>query len=181
MRDVQRAALPLFVERGFDEITVEEIARVVGTAASTIYRHFGTKQQIVLWDEHDVAIDEALGERLPRQPPLQAIRDAFTETLGGRYDDDLDFQLERIRFIYATAQVHGAAVEADLRNREDLTTALNSVMSDKTRSAAPLIAGCSLLALDVAIQRWQTGDEERPLADLIADEFDTLAGLAAFS
>ena len=53
MRLTQRTALPLFTEQGFDQVTVEDIADQVGMAASTIYRHFATKERIVLWDEHE--------------------------------------------------------------------------------------------------------------------------------
>ncbi|MEE8601293.1 TetR/AcrR family transcriptional regulator [Euzebya tangerina] len=181
MRDVQRAALPLFRADGFDAVTVEQIASEVGTAASTVYRHFGSKEQIVLWDEHDIAIDEALAGRLGRQPPLSAIRDVFVETLAGRYDEDLAFQLARIQFIYATPQVHGAAVEQDLRNRHALAEGLRGVLPTADRPAADLMAGCALLALDLAIEAWQAADAETPLADLILARFETLTQLERFA
>lgn len=181
MRDVQRVALPLFLDQGFADVTVEQIAAEVGTAASTVYRHFGTKERIVLWDEHDVALDRALGQRLRRQAPLHAIRDAFVETLAGRYDDDLDFQLARIQFIYATEAVHAAAIEADLANRTELTQALRQTMSAPNRDAAPIVAGAALVALDVAIDRWQADDASMPLADLIRQAFATLDDLATLA
>ncbi len=167
--------MSLFAERGFDAVTVEQIAAQVGSAASTVYRHFGTKEAIVLWDEHDVALDKALGKRLGRQPPFQAIRDAFVETLGGRYDADLDFQLARIRFIYATEQIHAAAVEADYRARRELTAALAEVLSPVNRGAASLIAGAALLGLDIAIDQWQQQHAKTPLAQLISEAFNQLS------
>jgi len=169
MRETQLVALDLFVERGFDAVTVDEIARTIGVAASTVYRHFGTKEGIVLWDEHDAAIDGALAAALQRQPPLRAIRDAFVETLAGRYDDER--QLRRIRYIYATEQLHAAAVEADFRDRRELTTALEHFLSRKNKAAAPLIAGAALLALDVAIEEWQRLGTKELLADLINEKF----------
>jgi len=169
MRDTQQVAMDLFVERGFDAVTVEEIAEGVGVAASTVYRHFGTKEGIVLWDEHDVAIDEALEAGLRRRPPLWAIRDAFVETLAGRYDDDLELQLRRIRYIYATEHLHAAAVEASFRYRRELTTALEHFLSRNSKAAAPI--GSALLALDVSIEEWQRLGAKRPLADLIEERF----------
>ncbi|CAN5916987.1 TetR/AcrR family transcriptional regulator [soil metagenome] len=177
MRETQRAALRMFTDDGFDAVTVEEIAQSVGMAASTVYRHFGTKEAIVLWDEHDVALDSALGRNLGQQPPLHAIRDALIETLASRYDSDLQFQLSRITYIYATEQVHAAAVEADLQDRHELTGALERVLPRAHRAAAPVIAGAALVALDVALDRWQRQDAEQPLGDLIADAFATLAEL----
>ncbi len=176
-RTVQRLALDMFRERGYDQVTVGEIAAAAGMAASTIYRHFTTKEAIVLWDEHDQAIDEALERRLGDQPPLQAMRDAFVETIGGRYDEDLQFQLGRIQYIYATEQVHGAAIEADIRYREELTDGLRHFLSKANRDAAPILAGAALLAVDIAIERWQDGNATRPLSKHIAEAFDTLDSL----
>lgn len=181
MRETQQVAMDLFVERGFDAVTVEEIAGTIGVAASTVYRHFGTKEGIVLWDEHDVAIDEALGAALKRQPPLRAIRDAFVETLAGRYDDELELQLRRIRYIYATEQLHAAAVETDFRDRRELTTAVEQFLSRKNRAAAPLIAGTALLALDVAVEEWQRLGAKKPLADLINEKFKIIDHLGAIT
>lgn len=177
MRLTQRTALPMFMARGFDEVTVGEIAAEVGMAASTLYRHFATKEDIVLWDEHDVAIDAALGKALKKQPPIEAIRDVFVTELGGRYDADLDFQLARIKYIYETEQVHAAAVEDDFKNRLELTEALNHFLSKRNRSAASLIAGAAMLVLDVAFDRWQQGDAKTSLESLIHEGFEQLTSL----
>jgi len=181
MRETQRTAMELFHERGFDAVTVDEIAEAVGIAASTIYRHFGTKEGIVLWDEHDRALDDALAERLKRQPPFEAIRDTFIETLGGRYDSDLEFQLARVKYIYATKQLHAGAVEADFRARKELTDALGHFLSRRNKVAAPVIAGAALLALDIAIDRWQQHNAKKPLGKLITEAFDTIAHLESIS
>ena len=177
MRETQQAALELFEKRGFTSVTVEEIAASVGTAASTIYRHFGTKEALVLWDEHDAAVVDALADHLGRLPPLTAIRNALIEALAHRYDADLEFQLRRITFIYATRELHAAAVEADFRNRAELTGALERLLPKGQRGAAPILAGAAMLALDVAINRWQSSRAKIPLADLIAEAFDSLARL----
>ena len=43
----------MFTAHGFDAVKVADIAAEVGMAPSTLYRHFPTKESIVLWDEHD--------------------------------------------------------------------------------------------------------------------------------
>ena len=178
MRLTQRTALPLFIEHGFDAVTVGQIAAEVEMAASTIYRHFETKEAIVLWDEHDAAIDDALEAALARLPPLEAMRSAFVADLGGRYDADFEFQLARVKYIYATEQVHAAAVQADLRDRDELTAGLRYYLSKDAKAAAPLLAGAALLALDIAFDRWQAADGKEPLGDLIDAEFERLESLA---
>jgi len=177
MRLTQRTALPLFVERGFDTVTVSEIAVKVGMAASTLYRHFDTKEDIVLWDEHDAEIDTALERELKRQTPLAALRTVFVDELGARYEGDLEFQLARVQYIYATRQIHAAALEADSRNQSDLTDALAHSLSVNDRHAAPILASAAMATLDVAIDQWQANSAATPLSLLIAAGFDNLERL----
>ena len=181
MRTTQRAALAMFIERGFDNVTVGEIAAEVGMAASTLYRHFPTKEGIVIWDEHDAAIDSALEQALRERGPLDAIRHVFVNELATSYDADLDFQLQRIQYIYATQQLHAAAVEADLRMRDELTAGLEHFMTKRNRPAAVIVSGAALLALDVAIDRWQADNAKQPLAERITESFDQLVQLAELS
>jgi len=180
MRLTQRTALELFIAQGFTAVTVEDIATEVGIGASTIYRHFTTKEGIVLWDEHDVAVDKALRSHLGKLSPFDALRTSFVEAIGDRYDDDLAFQLKRIRYIYATEELHAAAVESDFADREELTAALKLVLPRKQRSAAPLLAGAAMLALDVAMEQWQADKAKVPLAKRLDQAFEqllTLGGL----
>ncbi len=178
MRLTQRTALDLFVELGFDDVTVGRIAEEVGMAPSTLYRHFATKEAIVLWDEHEVDLNRALEKALLSQPPLEAMRDAFATELGGRYDGDLEFQLRRVRYIYATEQLHAAAVEADYHDTVELAEGLAQVLSPEHRQHAPLLARAAMAALDVAFDRWQQSGATTPLGDLIVETFGALGHLA---
>ena len=45
-RKLVRAARQLFVSKGYDETTLEEIADAAGLHVQTLYRHFGTKQEL---------------------------------------------------------------------------------------------------------------------------------------
>ncbi len=178
MRTTQRAALDLFEAQGFESVTVAEIAETVGMAASTIYRHFETKEAIVLWDEHDDnAFDAAFVRALSDLPPLRALRAVFVEELGDRYEKDLDFQLRRVRYICETEAVHTAAAEADYRDTQAISAELEFVLSPAQRHAAPILAGAAMRALDVAFDRWQRADGSASLGDLIGEAFDVLAGL----
>lgn len=51
MREIQVIALDLFDKYGFPRVTVGQIAEAAGVSASSIYRYFGTKEMVVLWDE----------------------------------------------------------------------------------------------------------------------------------
>ncbi|MEC3919866.1 TetR/AcrR family transcriptional regulator [Nocardia sp. CDC160] len=53
MSRIQRVALDLFDEHGYREVTVERVANAAGVSPSSIYRYFGTKEMLVLYDETD--------------------------------------------------------------------------------------------------------------------------------
>jgi len=174
MCTTQRLALQRFSEEGFNQVTVDSIAEGMGMAASTVYRHFGTKENLVLWDEHEIEIERAIVRHLGRKPPLLALRDAFNDSLVERYSSEQKFQLQRIRYIYATTELHAAAVNADYQARVELTKALESTLSKPHRKSATLLAGAALLALDIALDRWQSSKAKTSLKDCINDAFNEL-------
>ncbi|MBB5957033.1 AcrR family transcriptional regulator [Saccharothrix tamanrassetensis] len=78
------AALRLFLERGFDRVTVAEIADAADTAVSTLFAHFpGGKEALVLGhgDERAAALTSAVRDRPEGTPVLRALRD-FLATRG---------------------------------------------------------------------------------------------------
>ncbi|MFI5498092.1 TetR/AcrR family transcriptional regulator [Nocardia asteroides] len=53
MLEIQDVALGLFESDGYRKVSVEQVAAAAGVSASTIYRYFGTKEQLVVWDHVD--------------------------------------------------------------------------------------------------------------------------------
>lgn len=87
--EIQRAALRLFLERGFAATSVREIAGEVGVTVPTLYYHFGSKDGILgalveglVRDGEQVIADLALraGVRLPGRA-LASYYDVVTEHL----------------------------------------------------------------------------------------------------
>jgi AcrR family transcriptional regulator len=90
------AALRLFLERGFDKVTVAEIADAADTAVSTLFAHFpGGKEALVLGDgkERGQALTAAVRQRPQGVSILQALKD-FLATRGP-FNPDPDPQLRR--------------------------------------------------------------------------------------
>ena len=178
MRHIQDVALDLMEARGFDRVTLQDVAEAAGVSPSTVYRYFETKEHVILWDEHDVPIGVELAARLRSQSPASAFRDAFIAALDERADTGA--LLRRVRFIYATPQVHAAALAQDLRDRTDLARAFAEAMGATSGVlVADVTAGCCMAALDAAIDHWQRADGAADLRPLIYAAFALLISAGA--
>jgi AcrR family transcriptional regulator len=79
---IRRAAFRLFEEQGYGGTSVERIAEEAEVSSSTVFRYFPTKEDIVLSDEYDPLLRDALLARPAEEPPVTALRRAVRETLA---------------------------------------------------------------------------------------------------
>jgi AcrR family transcriptional regulator len=80
-QQISDVATTLFIVRGFEHVTVAQIAEVVGVSEKTVYNYFPTKESLV-FDEADEAsarIAAALRERDQGESPARAIVRALSE------------------------------------------------------------------------------------------------------
>lgn len=81
-RAIQEAAHLLFTERGFDKVTVAEIADAANVSVKTLFVYFRSKEDLVLSD-YDLLdrLVAALASRSAETSPAMAIADALIEHL----------------------------------------------------------------------------------------------------
>jgi AcrR family transcriptional regulator len=92
---IQKEALRLFREQGYDATTVEEIAAAAEVSPSTFFRYFPTKEDVVLYDVLDAAMIEAFRAQPPELTPIEALRAAFREVFKNLPAEELAQQRER--------------------------------------------------------------------------------------
>ncbi|MFD1538817.1 TetR/AcrR family transcriptional regulator [Nonomuraea guangzhouensis] len=96
---ISEVATRLFLERGFDTVTVTEVAREAGVSAVTVFKHFPRKEDLLLDREVDAVglLRSAVRDRAPDVGVLQSLRDTafrlFEErhALSGLKDDSVPF------------------------------------------------------------------------------------------
>lgn len=172
MKRVQRHALQMFLERGFDEVTVEQIAHEADVASASVYRYFGTKEGIVIWDEYDPPIVEEITRRLGLQPPLRAIRDGLVSVADQMYDPSHD--LERIQLIHRVPELRAAAEDNSRAIGNMLVSLLTDPPASMDRFHADVVARAIVGVLTAAIDEWQRTNGDRPLTEILLTAFAAL-------
>jgi AcrR family transcriptional regulator len=109
MRRIQTVALDLFDARGFDQVTIEDIARRCEVSASSVYRYFGTKEQLVIWDEYDPAAIEAIVAELDSYSPYEAVRRVIGSFVQVAFEQDEDRIRRRLHLAYSTPSIEAAS------------------------------------------------------------------------
>lgn len=174
MRRIQLTALALFERRGFDRVTIEDIARAARVGPATIYRNFTTKERIVLWDEYDPLLVQGVAERLGSGSILAATRDALIAGLDAVYKRDRERILRRVALLAAVPAMRAEATQ----NLATLRTALSAVYRDKRAVSSPLaadvVAGVVVATLDAAINAWAAESARRSLQVYVTRSFAVL-------
>ncbi|WP_432253064.1 TetR/AcrR family transcriptional regulator [Streptomyces sp. HNM1019] len=96
---IRRAALRLFAEQGYEATPVDRIARAADVSTSTIFRYFPAKEDIVLTDEYDALMAEAIRDRPLDEPPAVSLRHALVGLLGPSAGEEREELLARLRLI----------------------------------------------------------------------------------
>ena len=79
---LQRAALRLFLEHGYDAVSVAAIAQDVGVSHMTFFRHFPTKESVVVGDLFDPAIAAAVASRPGVASPLARAVEGLVDAMA---------------------------------------------------------------------------------------------------
>lgn len=167
MRHVQWTALGLFDTHGFDAVRIDEIAAAAAVSAPTIYRHFSTKEGIVLWDEYDPILFRELAARLRSDPLIDAIREAIVRPLDRIYASDATRILRRVRLANGHDGLR-AAVAANLRTmRCELAQTFVDSRACRDALEADVVAGATTSALEIAIEHWARAEGKVPLRRFI--------------
>ncbi|MFB9954773.1 TetR/AcrR family transcriptional regulator [Cellulomonas denverensis] len=157
---LQRAALDLFVERGYPDTTAAEIAERAGLAKSTFFRHFTDKREVLFDREQTLSrlVADAIAAAPADDDPMAAV------AAGLRSADQLfgperhDWARRRQRVIDA----HPELRERELLKLSGLTEAIDAALRARGESAdvAALCAAIGQLALDRTFLCWIADDPD---------------------
>jgi AcrR family transcriptional regulator len=89
------AALGLFLEHGYDQVTVRDIAEAADVSTTTLFKHFPGKEALVFDEdaENEAALVAAVRDRPPGQSIFAALRDFLLRGITGTGDMDAFLRL----------------------------------------------------------------------------------------
>jgi AcrR family transcriptional regulator len=163
---LERAALALFVEHGYDATTVAQIADRAGLTKSTFFRHFGDKREVLFGGQDLLA--ELFSDAVRTAPPSATTAGCLAAALESAAvaftPDRHDLAPQRRAVI---------AVNSELQERELLKRArLASAMADALRvrgaddTTARLAAEMGVLAFSTAYARWAAPENRQPFTEI---------------
>ncbi|MEL4503595.1 TetR family transcriptional regulator [Luteococcus sp. H138] len=177
MRAVQQQAVALFRERGFDAVTVEQVAEAAEVSPSTIYRYFGTKEGLVLHDQYDDVILEVLEQRLAAGVPfLRAVSDALAAIGEGHFADDLEETVFRMDLWLQHRGVQAAAGVYLVEVTERVAELLDGA-GIGTRAEARFVAAATINGFIAAIRSWYEDGAVRPAEEYVREGLAALGRL----
>ncbi|HXB89006.1 TetR family transcriptional regulator [Mycobacterium sp.] len=105
---IRREAFRLIQEHGYAATTVEQIAEAAEVSPSTFFRYFPTKESVLLADDLDPVILNALDEQPADLSPSQAVRRAYQAAMANLSADQREFENTRQRLIFSIPELKAA-------------------------------------------------------------------------
>ena len=168
---IAEAAMKLFLEHGFDDVTVADVARAADVSEKTIFNYFPAKEDLVFREgpERRAALIEAIRDRGPGESFVAPFR-AATMAFLDRVEHDPVEEIVAIPRLVAGSTA--------LRNRlflgwEDESAVLGPVLAEEAGNAAgelvPVVVARTLawthrLTFRAASTRLLAGEDQRAVA-----------------
>jgi AcrR family transcriptional regulator len=174
---LEQAALGLYLERGFDQTTVAEIAARAGLTERTFFRHFTDKRE-VLFGGGELA--QAMTTTIDALPAATSPLDVVAAAL----ESTSDFFAERRQ--HARSRQAVISANPSLQERELIKLAsMAATMADAlrrrgvTEPAATLAAEAGIAVFKVAFEHWLSDGADQSLAHHIRGSLDELKRVTA--
>ncbi|MGO9052378.1 MAG: TetR family transcriptional regulator [Streptosporangiaceae bacterium] len=175
---LEQAALELYVERGFEQTTVAEIAKRAGLTERTFFRHFADKREVLFWGAGE--LQELLVSTLASAPdsaaPIDAVAAAL-ESVEAVFSERREFSRQRQRVIAANVELQ----ERELIKLATLSAALAAVLRRRgvADPAAELAAEAGIAVFKITFQRWVDPGNQQAFGALVRESLAELKAVTA--
>ena len=121
---IREHALRRIRENGYQQTTVEQIAEAAEVSPSTFFRYFPTKEDVILQDDMDTRMIEALERQPPGLGPIAAVRAATRQVFASYTEADLDVIRQTTALTMTVPEVRARAMDEFTRTIAVISEAL---------------------------------------------------------
>ncbi|MFF0476435.1 TetR/AcrR family transcriptional regulator [Streptomyces sp. NPDC004284] len=150
---LREAALRLAVERGPDQVRVEDIAEAAGVSPRTYNNYFASREQAIVsavTADREARIAAAVAAR----PAGVRLADAVTEAVVEQYTNTGEREHQALLLITTRTALRDAFLEATAGIEHPLTTVLAERLDDAGTHTARVLAAGVAAAVRIALEGW---------------------------
>jgi AcrR family transcriptional regulator len=172
MREISAIAVRLFDERGYDNVTMEEVADATGVSVATLYRRFTTKENLVCWQSDEQLGMATLVAAIQSGQPISSAAISLAQALPDDAVEAIEATARtRLRLIAGHASLQAVARE----KAESFITAI--LEASEVNDHRPLLereteTRCVAAAFEAGSNAWLRG--EGSLRDCTLQALDVL-------
>jgi len=173
------AALRLAVERGLENVTVEDITAEADVSLRTFGNYFSSKYEAICAIGTDRA--RRIGATLLARPADEPLWEAITGAMLAHYEGaaeapDVEW-MARLKLVLAAPAIRGEYLKINSEMQEALAKAIATrTGTDLEQDMYPrILAGAVIAAAQVAVRRWSAADPPMPLGPLLRRALEQLA------
>jgi AcrR family transcriptional regulator len=159
---LETAALDLFVENGYEETTVAQIADRAGLNRATFFRHFADKREVLFGGEELLAglFADGIRAAAPDATITECLQAAFAAAGVAMTPRQRAKAAQRVRVLATNSEVQERGLLKHARIARSISAALRTRGADEL--TARLGADVGMLAFSIAVERWLGADHDEP-------------------
>jgi AcrR family transcriptional regulator len=159
---LETAALDLFIENGYEETTVAQIADRAGLNRATFFRYFADKREVLFGGEDVLAglFGDAIRAAAPDATLTECLQAAFAATAVAMTPQQRAKAARRVRVVAANTELQERGLLKHARIARSISAALRMRGTDEL--TARLGAEVAMLAFSIAVERWLKADHDEP-------------------
>ncbi|MET0729542.1 MAG: TetR family transcriptional regulator [Acidimicrobiales bacterium] len=172
-------AKELFVEKGYDETTIDDLAEAAGMSKRTFFRYFASKEELVMgkYEILGEQLAEDLAARPPDEPIWASLRQVFSRVVEHSESEARAATAVAMENIVRDHPTLNASYLERVSRMQELV--LDEVHNrtgrpDPADPRTPAIVGAAFSCLIAAWTTWLACDQARPFGDLLDQAMDAI-------
>jgi AcrR family transcriptional regulator len=176
---LETAALDLFVENGYDETTVAQIADRAGLNRATFFRHFADKREVLFGGEDVLSglFADAIRAASPDATLIECLQAALAAAEVVMTPHRRATAARRVLVVAANSELQERGLLKHARIANSITAALRERGADEL--TARLGAEVGMLAFSIALGQWLEANDDEPFPPFAAAALSDLQARAA--